>query len=88
MNDKIKNLWNNNRLVFFLLIPFIALFFLRNILIDMLVSSGNKVVSDTSKKSDELKQESVVADTKANQIIEDADKARKDQPKVGQDWDK
>ena len=88
MDEKIKNLWNNNRLVFFLLIPFIALFFLRNILIDMLVSSGNKVVSDTSKKSDELKQESVIADTKANQIIEDADEARKDQPKVGEDWDK
>lgn len=88
LDEKIKNLWNNNKIVFFLLIPLIALWYFRNVIIDLLVSSGNKVVTDTTKKSDELKHDQTVANTKADQIIADADAAAAKKPLVGEDWNK
>lgn len=88
MDEKIKNLWNNNKLVFFILIPLIALWFARNILIDLLVSSGNKIVGDTTAKSDGLKHDQDVANTQADQIKADADKAASKKDPVGEDWNK
>ena len=88
MDEKIKNLWINNKVLFFILIPLIAVFFLRNIIIDLLISGGHKALDEAKKKSDELKNDSSVANTKANQIIEDANKASENKPKVTEDWNK
>lgn len=88
MDEKIKALWANNKIVFFLLIPLIALWFARNVLIDLLVSSGNKVVGDATQKSEALKSDQDVANAKADQIIKDADTAAKNKPAVDEDWDK
>jgi len=88
MDEKIKSLWANNKIVFFLLIPLIALWFARNAIISLLVSSGNKVVGDATTKSDQLKQEETVANAKADQLKADADKARQDTPKADEDWNK
>lgn len=87
MDQKIKDLWNNNRIVFFLCIPLIALYFARNWLISLLVASGNKVVGDTTAQSDVLKQDEAVANTKADQIIADADKQAANKPAVDENWD-
>lgn len=86
MDEKIKTLWQNNKLTFFLILPIIAIWFCRNVLISLLVSSGNKVVGDATEKSDQLKQEETVANTKADQIKADADKARQAMPVAGEDW--
>lgn len=88
MDEKIKNLWQNNKIFFFILLPLIALWFARNIVIDLLVSSGNKAVGDASEKSDKLKSEQDVANTKADQIKADADKAADHREPVGEDWNK
>jgi hypothetical protein len=88
MDEKIKSLWQNNKILFFLLIPLILLWFGRNLLISLLVSSGNKVVGDSSKKSEELKQAETIANTKADQIIQDADQNAAKKPVVGEDWNK
>lgn len=88
MDEKIKNLYNNNKIVFFLLVPLIALYFCRNILIGLLVDNGNKIAGEAAKKSDELKSEEVAANSKADQIIADADKHAADKPAVGEDWNK
>lgn len=86
MDEKIKALWQNNKIVFFLLIPLIALWFARNVIINLLVSSGNNIVGDTTAKSDVLKHDETVANTQADQIKADADKAAATKPAVGEDW--
>ena len=73
MDEKIKSLWANNKIIFFLLIPLIALWFGRNLIIDLLVSNSNKTVGDTTGKSDSLKHDEIVANSQANQIKADAD---------------
>lgn len=88
MDAWIKNLWANNKIVFFLLIPLIALWFARNIIIGMLVDSGNKVVGDATAKSNELKTAEDIANAQANQIKADADAAAANKPAVGEDWNK
>lgn len=88
MDDKIKALWANNKILFFLLLPLVLLAIFRNVLISLLVSSGNKIVSDSTAKSDELKTEADKANTQANQIIADADKKSEDKPTVTEDWNK
>lgn len=88
MDQKIKDLWNNNKIVFFLLIPLILLWFFRNIIIGLLVDSGNKIVGDATQKSNELKSQQDVANAKADQIIADADKHAAEKPSVGEDWNK
>lgn len=88
MDKKIKTLWQNNKIVFFLLIPFIALWFARNVVIDLLVKSGNKVVGDATAQSEALKSTQDIANAKADQIIHDADQAAANKPVVGVDWNK
>lgn len=88
MDEKIKALWQNNKIVFFLLIPLIGLWFARNIIIGLLVDSGNKVVGDATEKSNELKSSQDVANAQADQAKADADKAAAKKDPVGEDWNK
>lgn len=88
MDEKISNLWKTNKIAFFLLLIPIGLWFARNIIIDLLVKSGNKVVGDATTQSEVLKNESTVANTKADQIIADADAQAAAKPAVGEDWNK
>lgn len=88
MDQKIKDLWNNNKLLFLLFIPFIALWFFRNLVISLLVTSGNKIVGDTTQKSEALKTQETVENTKANQIIQDADQAAANKPAVDENWNR
>lgn len=88
MDEKIKTLWQNNKIVFFLLIPFIALWFARNVVIDLLVKSGNKVVGDATTQSEALKSTQDVANAKADQIIHDADQAAANKLAVDENWNK
>lgn len=88
MDEKIKALWQNNKIVFFLLLIPIGLWFARNFIIDLLVDSGNKIVGETSDKSNQLKSEQDVANAKADQLKADADKARENTPKADEDWNK
>lgn len=87
MDQRIRDLWNSNKIVFFLLIPLIALYFARNWLIDLLVKNSNKTVSDTTAQSEALNLDETVANTKADQIVADADKQVADKPIVDEHWD-
>lgn len=88
MDEKIKALWANNKIVFFLILPLITLWFLRSIVIDLLVSSANKTMNDTTTKDESLRHDQDTANAQANQIKADADKARENKPNVGEDWNK
>jgi len=86
IEEKIKSLWENNKLLFLLLLPILALVMFRNVLIDILVSSGNKKVGEATLASDQLKQEATVANTQADQIIKDADHADATKPTADENW--
>lgn len=88
MDQWAKDLWAKNKLVFILLIPLILLAVFRNVIIDLLVKSGNRVVGDATAKSDELKTAEDIANAQANQIKADADAAAAKKDPVGEDWNK
>ena len=89
LDEKIKALWNNNKILFFLLLIPIGMWLARNFIIDLLVDSGNKVVGDATEKSNQLKSEQDVANAKADQIKDADSAAESDKSKpVGEDWHK
>lgn len=88
MDEWAKNLWNNNKIVFFLLIPVILLIFFRNVIIDLLIKDSRKIGNEAEEKDRKLSQDETKANTQANQIIADADKKSENKPEVGEDWNK
>lgn len=86
MDKKIQDLWQNNKIVFFLLLIPIALWFCRNLIVDLLIGSSKKTMEKAEEKSKELEKESLVANTQADQIIKDADKAAVKKDEVTEDW--
>jgi hypothetical protein len=90
IENKLKDIWANNKLLLVLVaIPLLILKF-RSVIIDLLVKDSRKIVDETTKKDDALKTEQTVANTKADQIIVDANKAKKDSDSqtVNEDWNK
>lgn len=90
LEDKVTDIWNNHKWLFVLVaIPLVILKF-RSVIIELLVKDSRKILDDTTKKDDVLKQQQTAATTKADQIIADADKARKDSQNepVKEDWNK
>jgi hypothetical protein len=86
--QKLKEVWEKNKLLILIIIPLILLAKFRDLIIDILVSSSKKLVEKTTKDSAELKQEQDAANNEANQIIADADKKSENKPKVDKDWHK
>lgn len=86
----LKDLWANHKLLLVLLIIPILLYKFRSIFIGMLVSDSSAILAETVKKDEALKQSQTVASAKADQIIADADKARKEAESkpVNEDWNK
>lgn len=88
--DKVNDLWKNHRwLLILLAIPLIILKF-RSTIIDLLLGDSSKILKETSNKDSKLGDQQKAANTKADKIIEDANKEREesDDKKVNEDWNK
>lgn len=74
MNDFFKDLWKDNKILFLLLLPLITLYFLRDIIINLLISSSRKISKEARKRDDELRAEqdsaNAAADAKRKQAEE------------------
>lgn len=88
MDSWIKKLWKNNKIAFFLLIPVILLVVFRNVVIDILVKDSRRIANETEDKDKELAEAIIKANTKADQIKDDANKLSVDKPPVNEDWHK
>ena len=74
MDQWIKNLWNNNKIVFFLLIPVVLLVLFKNVIFAFLANSVKGEVKDAIKKDDELKstQDNLVKESEKQKPLADA----------------
>ena len=93
LNDieaKLKDIWANNKLLLVLVaIPLLILKF-RSVIIDLLVKDSRQIVDDTAKKDAALATQQTVANAQADQVIQDANKAKKDSDSkpVDENWNK
>jgi len=93
MDEKIKNLWANNKILFFLLIPLILVFVFHKVIFELLVGSAKGIAGDAKKEDDALKavvnkanQEAAVAKAQAD-ALDDQIKNRKESD-IPLDWNK
>src|SRR6185369_955058 len=95
MDEKIKNLWNNYRILFWILFPLIALvvlvFTFRDLILALLIGSARKT-SEEAKKQDQTLQNQINEQEKQaaleQQKADDAQKridGRKDSD-ISDDW--
>lgn len=88
MDEKIKKLWAENKLVFFLLLPLIILFVFRDVVLAILTGSARKISQETAKKDADFKSQQDAANLEADRLRKEADEAGKEKPNVGEDWNK
>jgi len=92
MDEKLKSLWRNNRLAFWLLVVPLGLaivaYKFRSVLIDLLVNDSRKIAIETEQKDKELAQEQAAASAAAEELRKQAAALSKNKPTVGEDWNK
>lgn len=97
MDEKIKSLWNNNRILFFILLPLVIILFLgfvfRDLVLALLIGSARKTSEEAKKNDEELKAKQNAANNQANELkaksdqIEEKINERKEE-EVSEDWHK
>lgn len=78
MDNWIKNLWNNNKILFFVLLPLVLIVFFRDLIMELLIGSVRKEVRETKDKDAKLKAEQDAANKEAERLKAEADKIDKD----------
>lgn len=84
----ISTLWDNHRTFLIIFGIAILIFKFREVIIDLLVSSARKTVSEAKEKDSVLKSEQNQANDQADQLRREAEALSKDKPKVDEDWNK
>ena len=87
-NLPLSTLWNEYRLFFIGFGILILIFKFRETIIDLLVSSSRKTVSDATKEDAKLKAEETQANDQANQLRDQANKLDDVKPVIDEDWNK
>lgn len=88
IENKVMDTWNNHKwLVIVVAVP-VLLFKIRNIIIDLLLQDSKHIADQTVKKDQQLAKEESDDNTKANEIIKDADAEKKasDDQQVDDHW--
>lgn len=93
MDEKIKNLWNNNKILFFILLPLILIFVFRDLILSLLIGSARKVSEGAKKEDEKLKDQALQAEREADKLktqsdsIEEKIKERTEDD-IPEDWHK
>lgn len=88
MDEWAKNLWNNNKIVFFLAIPILLLVYFRSFVINLLLHDSRKLAADAEAKDKVLTQQATQANAQADQLVDDAQKLNQNKQEVTEDWNK
>jgi len=88
MDSWIKNLWNKNKILFFVLIPLIVIVLFKDLLIGLLGHSIRKEANKARKEDKDLKAKADAANKKADSLKAEADGAedRIKNKDSGLDW--
>lgn len=81
MNEKLKNLWNSNKILFFIILPLTILFivgiFLRDFVLAWLKGSARDATSEARKTDEELSAKAQAAQSAAIKTKTEADDLQK-----------
>lgn len=93
MDQWIKNLWNKNKIIFFLLIPVVLLVVFKDLVFSFLASQVRKDIKDTVNKDDELKskQDDLVKESEKQKALADAKEEEiknREASDISEDWHK
>lgn len=81
-----KDLWNDNKTIFIVLIPLIAVIFGRNLLMSLIVSNAKKTIMNATQQDTKLASQENAANTQADQLIKTADSLPSQEQPVTEDW--
>lgn len=92
LDEKLKELWKNNKLAFWLLVLPIGLcivaYKFRSVLIDLIASDGRKIAIETEQKDKDLATQQAAAAAQGQQLVQQAQDLGKDKKPVTEDWNK
>lgn len=83
-----KDIYNQNKLYFFIFGAIILVIKFRDILISILVNSGKREVESAKKEDQQLSAEAKKANDDANKLVDDSKKLGENKPPVDEDWNK
>lgn len=87
-NAPLDVLWDKYKIFLIVFGVLILMVKFREVLIDILVDSSRKTVSDATKQDAALKGEENKANDQANQLKQEASKLSENKPTVDEDWNK
>lgn len=93
MDEKLKELWNSNKLFFFLLLPLALVFLFRDFLFALLAGDAHKTADEARKQDAQLQDQSNAAAVDAAKAKAEADAAAqriadRKEGDVSEDWNK
>jgi hypothetical protein len=82
----VGSIWSENKVFFFLFGAVILVIKFRDVLINLLVSSGKAEVKSDEKKDQKLAKEADDANKQADALVQQAQKLEEDKKPVAEDW--
>jgi hypothetical protein len=74
MDNFISNLWKNNKIFFFILLPLVIIWFFKDLILKLIVGVSNKELDSANKADTKLQQEQNKINDQANVHKANADK--------------
>jgi hypothetical protein len=74
MDNFISNLWKNNKIFFFILLPLVIIWFFKDLILKLIVAVSNKELDSANKADAKLQQEQNKINDQANVHKANADK--------------
>jgi uncharacterized protein YlxW (UPF0749 family) len=90
MDNFISNLWKNNKIFFFILLPLVIIWFFKDLILKLIVGVSNKELDSTKKADAKLQQEQNKINDQANAHKANADKLENEIKNISEDeeWHK
>lgn len=93
MDEKLKELWEKNKILFFLLIPVVLLILFKDIVLGFLIGSARRLVDKSKEKDAELDKQAALADAESERLKAEAkeldDKIKnRDEDDISANWHK
>ena len=88
MNKWIIDLWENNKILFWILIPLVLIVFFKDLILDLLIGSARRISNAARQKDESLKSKEDRANNEANRLRDEANRIQNEIDNInpGEDW--
>jgi hypothetical protein len=90
MDQWIKDKWESNKLVFFLLLPILLIILFKDLIMEILIGTARKQTEATKAKDEKLKDQFDTINDEANALKKESDNVGKQSENIpdDEDWNK